>query len=105
MPEPPIMPSTAFDMLTPSSRQRSYASFETDLECHENGRLPSSGRARTPDPGVTSRMSGRLPQLACDQALQRFDRLEVFRRDLVLRDGEVEFSFNAEHQVDHVHRG
>jgi hypothetical protein len=28
-------------MLTPSSRQRSYASFGVDLECHENGRRRS----------------------------------------------------------------
>ena len=40
-----------------------------------------------------------------DHPFQRFDRLEILRRDLGLRNREVEFGFDREHQVDHVHRG
>jgi hypothetical protein len=47
----------------------------------------------------------RLRELACDQALQRCDRLEILRRDLILRDHEIELGFDTEHQIDHVHRG
>ena len=55
-------------------------------------------------PGVTIDQSGRLLQLARDHPFKRLNRLEIFRRDLVLGNREVEFSFNAQHQIDHVHR-
>jgi hypothetical protein len=44
-------------------------------------------------------------QLACNHPLQRPDRLEILGRDLSLRDREIEFGFDRQHQVDHVHRG
>src|ERR1700749_3449293 len=88
MPEPPMMPRTAFVMLTPPIGL-SYASFI--------GLLKWEGRRKS------RRLRG--AQLACDHALQGRDRLEILRRDLVLRDGEIELGFDAEHEVDHVHRG
>jgi hypothetical protein len=51
------------------------------------------------------RRSGRLGlQLADDHRLKRVDRLKILRRDLRLRDRQIEFGFDAEHQIDHVHR-
>jgi hypothetical protein len=49
---------------------------------------------------------GRRPrlQLIDDHQLQRFDRLEILRRDFSLRNRKIKFSFDTEHQVDHVHR-
>jgi hypothetical protein len=41
-----------------------------------------------------TRQSGGLPQLSGDQPLKRFDRLKIFRSDLVLRDCEIELPHN-----------
>ena len=43
--------------------------------------------------------SGRLlgPQLMDDHQFQRFDRLEIFRRDLILRNREIEFGLDRQH--------
>src|SRR5271169_1792017 len=61
------------------------------------------GEARS---GTIRRRSGRRCklQLSEDHPLQRFDRLEILRRDLRLRDREIEFRLHAKHQIDHVHR-
>src|ERR1700730_1092195 len=88
MPEPPMMPRTACVMLTPLIGP-SYASFI--------GRLKWEGRRKS------RRLRG--AKLAGDHALKRGDRLEILRRDLVLRNGEIELGIDAEHQIDHVHRG
>src|SRR5580700_9863972 len=88
MPEPPMMPRTACVMLFPLVGL-SYASFRTALEWDWRVKL--------------RRLRG--AKLAGDHALQGRDRLEILRRDLVLRNGEIELGFDAEHQIDHVHRG
>ena len=48
---------------------------------------------------------GRRLQLGDDHPLQRLDGLEILRRDLGLGNREVELGLDAEHQIDHVHRG
>ena len=60
-------------------------------------------RGGVPEPNK----SGRLHQLelAFNHPLERFDRLKIFRRDLVLWNCEVELGLHAEHQIDHVRRG
>src|SRR5579871_3832925 len=130
MPEPPIIPSTALVMLTPPSRETSYASFSPNLEWATTSLRAKQSRVdrkrlnrfvAEPVTGCASRRpvgssqwrheaiqrskSGGLPQLTHDHPFKRLDRLEIFRRDLVLRNREVEFGFNAQHQIDHVHRG
>src|SRR5690242_8015211 len=47
----------------------------------------------------------RRAKLSGHQAFKGGDRLEILRRDLVLRNGEVELGLDAEHEIDHVHRG
>lgn len=36
--------------------------------------------------------------------LDRVDGLKVLRRDIGLRNGQIEFGLDLEHQLDHVHR-
>src|SRR5690348_17856126 len=88
MPEPPMMPRTACVMLAPR-RWKELCQFYRRFEM---GRATQLRRLRS-------------AKLACDHELQGRDRLEILRRDLVLRDGEIELGFDTEHQIDHVHRG
>jgi hypothetical protein len=72
-------------------------------------RHPLSANAVSPQPNrrrLTPVWSGRRPQfeLGSDHPFQRFNRLEILRRNLGLRDCEIEFRFHAEHQIDHIHR-
>src|SRR5204862_6673451 len=54
---------------------------------------------------VDRRSSGPFSfELSLDYPLQRPDRLKVVRRDFGLRNGQVEFGFHTEHQIDHIHR-
>ena len=69
-------------------------------ECVYLSRL--RGREFTTVVEISSRLFGL--QLTGDHRLQRFDRLEIFRCDRVLRNREIESSLDRQHQVDHVHR-
>src|SRR5581483_4465888 len=119
MPDPPMMPRTACVILTPLIGL-SYASFAADLE--ERFLVIASEAKQSIEPQARSGLLRRCAprnddwrifelrrlrgaKLAGDHALQRHDRLEILRRDLGLRNGEIELGFDAEHQIDNVHRG
>jgi hypothetical protein len=41
---------------------------------------------------------------ALDETRDGIHRVEILRRNLLLRDREVEFHLDAEHEIDHLHR-
>ena len=72
----------------------------SSARCRTSWRRTNRQKARRPDQAALSACNWRAII-----RFQRFDRLEILRRDLGLRNREIELGFDAEHQIDHVHRG
>src|SRR5581483_10750384 len=104
MPEPPMMPRIAFVMISPLSLGESVAAFcdRSDVLAHPsfrgmrsmNPESRDSGLGPSGPLGMTAMLRGRGLQLGQHHSSQRLDRLEILRRDLMLRNREIELRFD-----------